>query len=198
VRAPAAQQRPVHRPHHHAGHGVRAGGRAGVLVQRRCRIAATRVHGRPARGDGHPHRRHLADDDPRLDAARPGTRRLHGGTMTTPSTAGGAPSRVSAPRGTPAGLTIDGLCKSYGSVRALDDVGFSVRPGEIFGFVGSNGAGKTTTMRIALGVLAADAGEVRIGDRPVDLDVRRTVGYMPEERGLYPKMRVGAQLSYLA
>src|SRR5699024_2559108 len=147
---------------------------------------------------GHPHRRHLADDDPRLDAARPGTRRLHGGTMTTPSTAGGAPSRVSAPRGTPAGLTIDGLCKSYGSVRALDDVGFSVRPGEIFGFVGSNGAGKTTTMRIALGVLAADAGEVRIGDRPVDLDVRRTVGYMPEERGLYPKMRVGAQLSYLA
>src|SRR5699024_5769897 len=55
-----------------------------------------------------------------------------------------------------------------------------------------------TTMRIALGVLAADAGEVRIGDRPVDLDVRRTVGYMPEERGLYPKMKVGAQLSYLA
>lgn len=95
-------------------------------------------------------------------------------------------------------LTINGVSKRYGDVVALDDVTFEVRPGELFGFVGSNGAGKTTTMRIVLGVLAADSGEVRLDSRPVDLDVRRTIGYMPEERGLYPKMKVGAQLSYLA
>ncbi|MCQ4118019.1 ABC transporter ATP-binding protein [Rhodococcus tibetensis] len=95
-------------------------------------------------------------------------------------------------------LTIDSISKRYGDVVALDDLSFDVRPGEIFGFVGSNGAGKTTTMRIALGVLSADSGEVRIGDKPIDLEVRRTIGYMPEERGLYPKMKVGAQLAYLA
>ncbi|NLU82461.1 ATP-binding cassette domain-containing protein [Rhodococcus sp. HNM0569] len=95
-------------------------------------------------------------------------------------------------------LTIDRISKRYGDVVALDDMSFDVRPGEVFGFVGSNGAGKTTTMRIVLGVLAADSGEVRLGDRAVDLDVRRTIGYMPEERGLYPKMKVGKQLSYLA
>lgn len=95
-------------------------------------------------------------------------------------------------------LSIERISKRYGEVTALDDLSFEVHPGEIFGFVGSNGAGKTTTMRIALGVLAADSGEVRLGGRPVDLDVRRTIGYMPEERGLYPKMKVGEQLSYLA
>lgn len=96
------------------------------------------------------------------------------------------------------GLEIDGVSKRYGEVTALADMTFTVAPGELFGFVGSNGAGKTTTMRIALGVLAADAGEVRLGGRPVDLEVRRRIGYMPEERGLYPKMKVGAQLAYLA
>ena len=95
-------------------------------------------------------------------------------------------------------LTIDTLSKRYGDKIALDGVSFEIRPGELFGFVGSNGAGKTTTMRIILGVLAADSGEVRIDGRPVDLEVRRTIGYMPEERGLYPKMKVGKQLSYLA
>ncbi len=95
-------------------------------------------------------------------------------------------------------LEIDGLRKRYGDTVALDGVGFTVHPGEVFGFVGSNGAGKTTTMRITLGVLSADAGEARIDGRPIDLEVRRTVGYMPEERGLYPKMKVGNQLRYLA
>ncbi|UJP39592.1 ABC transporter ATP-binding protein [Cellulomonas palmilytica] len=95
-------------------------------------------------------------------------------------------------------LTIDSLSKAYGSVQALRDMSFSVRAGEIFGFVGSNGAGKSTTMRIVLGVLAADAGEVRWDGRALDLHVRRRIGYMPEERGLYPKMRVGEHLVYLA
>jgi ABC-2 type transport system ATP-binding protein len=95
-------------------------------------------------------------------------------------------------------LEILGLSKRYGDTVALDDLSFSVRPGEVFGFVGQNGAGKTTTMRIALGVLEADSGEVRWQGRPVDADVRRRTGYMPEERGLYPKMKVHRQLTYLA
>ena len=90
------------------------------------------------------------------------------------------------------------LFKRYGDVIALDDMTFDVRAGEIFGFVGANGAGKTTTMRIALGVLAADAGEVRWDGKPLDLDTRRHIGYMPEQRGLYPRMRVTEQLIYLA
>ncbi len=94
-------------------------------------------------------------------------------------------------------LEFDDLCKSYGAVTALDHATFDVRSGEIFGFVGSNGAGKTTAMRIALGVLSADAGQVRWDGAPLDLDMRRRVGYMPEERGLYPRMKVGPQLVYL-
>ena len=68
----------------------------------------------------------------------------------------------------------------------------------MFGFVGSNGAGKTTTMRIIMGVLAADAGDVRWNGGPITLETRRRFGYMPEERGLYPKMHVLEQLVYLA
>ena len=68
----------------------------------------------------------------------------------------------------------------------------------MFGFVGSNGAGKTTTMRILLGVLIADGGNVLWDGAPIDFKTRRRIGYMPEERGLYPKMRAGEQLTYLA
>ena len=95
-------------------------------------------------------------------------------------------------------LQIDHLSKRYGPVVALDDMTFDVRAGEVFGFVGSNGAGKTTTMRIILGVLSADSGEVRWAGERIDLASRRHIGYMPEERGLYPKMKVGEQLIYLA
>ena len=98
--------------------------------------------------------------------------------------------------GTP--LIIDDLRKSYGDLRVLDGMSFTVRPGEIYGFVGANGAGKTTTMRIALGVLSTDGGEVRLGDAPLDDTSRRTIGYMPEERGLYPKEKVLDQLIYFA
>lgn len=95
-------------------------------------------------------------------------------------------------------LTMESLNKTYGDIRALRDLSMEVRAGEIVGFVGSNGAGKSTTMRIVLGVLEADSGEVRWDGRPVDLAVRRRIGYMPEERGLYPRMKVGDQLVYLA
>jgi ABC-2 type transport system ATP-binding protein len=95
-------------------------------------------------------------------------------------------------------LELDGLTRRYGDVVALDGLTFSVSPGQVFGFVGPNGAGKTTAMRIVLGVLAADAGAVRWKGRPIDEAMRARFGYMPEERGLYPKMRVEEQLAYFA
>jgi ABC-2 type transport system ATP-binding protein len=99
--------------------------------------------------------------------------------------------------GTDRSLEINGISKRYGETVALQDLGFDVRAGELFGFVGRNGAGKTTTMRIVLGVLSADAGEVRWDGVPLDFAARRRIGYMPEERGLYPKMRLIEQLAYL-
>ena len=95
-------------------------------------------------------------------------------------------------------LELDAVSRRYGEVVALDDLTLSVPNGTICGFVGPNGAGKTTAMRIVLGVLAADAGEVRWDGRPVDAATRAQFGYMPEERGLYPKMRATDQLEYLA
>lgn len=95
-------------------------------------------------------------------------------------------------------LELDGVSRAYGSRVALDGLSFTVAEGQVFGFVGPNGAGKTTAMRIILGVLRPDAGAVRWRGAPVDAATRRRFGYMPEERGLYPKMRVRAQLVYLA
>jgi ABC-2 type transport system ATP-binding protein len=95
-------------------------------------------------------------------------------------------------------LEVDGLTKRYGPTLALSNLSFSVRPGEVYGFVGANGAGKTTAMRIMLGVLVADSGQVRWQGQPVTFETRRRFGYMPEERGLYPKMRVTEHLVYLA
>jgi ABC-2 type transport system ATP-binding protein len=95
-------------------------------------------------------------------------------------------------------LELRDLARRYGDVVALDGVSFTVGEGQMFGFVGPNGAGKTTAMRIILGVLASDRGEVLFRDRVVDFATRTRFGYMPEERGLYPKMRVRDQLVYLA
>ena len=95
-------------------------------------------------------------------------------------------------------LELSGLSKRFGSLQALDDLSLSLNRGEIIGFVGSNGAGKSTTMRIVMGVLAADSGAVTWMGAPVDAAIRRTIGYMPEERGLYPRMKVAEQLVYLA
>jgi ABC-2 type transport system ATP-binding protein len=95
-------------------------------------------------------------------------------------------------------LELDHVSRRYGAVVALRDLSLTVRSGELFGFVGSNGAGKTTTMRIVIGVLAADAGQVRWNGEPIQFEMRRRFGYMPEDRGLYPKMRVLEQLVYLA
>ncbi len=95
-------------------------------------------------------------------------------------------------------LQLDGITRSFGDRRVLDDVSFTVASGRLTGFVGANGAGKTTTMRIILGVLAPEAGTVTVDGQPIDAVQRRSFGYMPEERGLYPKMKVVEQVAYLA
>jgi ABC-2 type transport system ATP-binding protein len=94
-------------------------------------------------------------------------------------------------------LVLEGLTKSYGARRALDDLSIEVPPGQVVGLLGPNGSGKTTAMRVVFGVIDADAGTVSYGGAPVTPAVRRRFGYMPEERGLYPDMRVRDQLVYL-
>ena len=94
-------------------------------------------------------------------------------------------------------LVLEGLRKSFGDVVALDGVGFRVEPGQVFGFLGPNGAGKTTTMRIVLGILRADEGSVTWADAAAGSLPRRTWGYLPEERGLYPRMTVLDQLVFV-
>jgi ABC-2 type transport system ATP-binding protein len=95
-------------------------------------------------------------------------------------------------------LEVDDLTKRYGDVVALDGASFTVAEGRIVGFLGPNGAGKTTTMRAILGLVHPDGGQIRWKGAPVGDAERMRFGYMPEERGLYPKMRVREQLIYFA
>ena len=94
-------------------------------------------------------------------------------------------------------IELNGISRSFGDRQVLDDVTFSVAGGRMTGFVGGNGAGKTTTMRIILGVLAQGSGTVTFDGQPITAGDRSRFGYMPEERGLYPKMKVAEQLVYL-
>jgi ABC-2 type transport system ATP-binding protein len=80
-------------------------------------------------------------------------------------------------------LELRGLTRRYGDLVALDDLSFTVAEGQMFGFVGPNGAGKTTAMRIVLGVLESDAGQVFWRGRPIDERTRKRTGYMPEDHG---------------
>jgi ABC-2 type transport system ATP-binding protein len=95
-------------------------------------------------------------------------------------------------------LEVRDLTKRYGDVLALDGATFNAGSGRIVGFLGPNGAGKTTTMRTIFGLVHPDRGEVRWRGRPVGPAERTRFGYMPEERGLYPRMKVGEQLVYFA
>ena len=90
------------------------------------------------------------------------------------------------------------MTKRYGTVLALDRLDLTVPAGEVFGFLGPNGAGKTTAMRTVFGIVQPDEGEVLWDGRPIARADRQRFGYMPEERGLYPRMRVREQLVYLA
>ncbi len=98
-------------------------------------------------------------------------------------------------------IRVTGLCKDYGARRAINELTFNARPGEILGFLGPNGAGKTTTMRILTGFMPPSAGTVEVGGYDVvenSLDVRRIVGYLPETVPLYNDMTVTEYLSYMA
>jgi ABC-2 type transport system ATP-binding protein len=94
-------------------------------------------------------------------------------------------------------LEVRHLTRRFGNVVAVDDIDFTVPSGTLTGFIGGNGAGKTTTMRMVMGVLSMTAGEVRWRGRPITQEDRRRFGYMPEERGLYPKQAILDQLVYL-
>jgi ABC-2 type transport system ATP-binding protein len=94
-------------------------------------------------------------------------------------------------------LQVTSISRSFGDHQVLDRLSFDVRPGRMTGFLGANGSGKTTTMRIILGVLAPHGGTVTWCGEPVSQAVRQRFGYMPEERGLYPKMKVAEQIVWL-
>ena len=94
-------------------------------------------------------------------------------------------------------LSVDAIRKRFGPVTALDGCTFTVERGRMLGFLGPNGAGKTTTMRAIFGLVELDGGAVLWDGDPIGPVERLRFGYMPEERGLYPRMRVGEQLAYL-
>ena len=95
-------------------------------------------------------------------------------------------------------IDVQNIVKAYDSVRAVDGVGFSAKPGEIFGLIGPNGAGKTTTIRMIMNILAPDSGSISIDGKPLTEADKARIGYLPEERGLYRKMKVGDMLAFLA
>ncbi len=95
-------------------------------------------------------------------------------------------------------IKVEGVSKSFDDTQAVDDVSFEVSAGRIFGLLGPNGAGKTTAIRIINHILLADSGTVTINGKNIGPETQRMIGYMPEERGLYKKMKVSEQLIYLA
>jgi ABC-2 type transport system ATP-binding protein len=97
-----------------------------------------------------------------------------------------------------AALELRNVTKFYGTFKAVDDVSFSVQPGSICGFLGPNGAGKTTTIRIILDILKPGSGSVSLLGHASALDVRHRIGYLPEEKGLYKKMKAWSVIAYFA
>jgi ABC-2 type transport system ATP-binding protein len=95
-------------------------------------------------------------------------------------------------------VSLSGLCKNFGPVRAVDEVSFEVFPGEIFGLLGPNGAGKTTTIRMMLDIFRPDCGDVRVFGGQLDEAKKHRIGYLPEERGLYKDLKLEPTLIYLA
>ncbi|RYG75778.1 ATP-binding cassette domain-containing protein [bacterium] len=113
------------------------------------------------------------------------------GTPATTTSGCAAPDMDSAVR-------LEAVCKTFGGVTAVDDLELAIPRGETCGFVGPSGAGKTTTIRLILSILFPDAGRISVLGRTSALDAKDRIGYLPEERGVYRRMRVGAFLSYIA
>ena len=97
-----------------------------------------------------------------------------------------------------AALEVRNLTKFYGNFKAVDDVSFSLPAGSIYGFLGPNGAGKTTTIRIILDIIKPSHGSLRVLGKATALEVRHRIGYLPEEKGLYKKMKTWAIIAYFA
>jgi ABC-2 type transport system ATP-binding protein len=95
-------------------------------------------------------------------------------------------------------LTLDGVTKSYGDFTAVSDLSLQVRPGRVFGLIGPNGAGKTTTIRMIVNITVPDSGRIELFGQPMTTALQDRIGYLPEERGLYKKMKVGEQLRFFA
>lgn len=95
-------------------------------------------------------------------------------------------------------LTIENVVKTYANVRAVDGLSFETRQGEIFGLIGPNGAGKSTTIRMVMNIIAPDSGVIHFDGKPLTEAYKSRIGYLPEERGLYGKAKVGEVLEYLA
>jgi ABC-2 type transport system ATP-binding protein len=95
-------------------------------------------------------------------------------------------------------LVLDHVSKSFGEFRAVSDLSLQVRPGRVFGLIGPNGAGKTTTIRMIVNITAPDSGRIELFGQTMNTALQDRIGYLPEERGLYKKMKVGEQLRFFA
>jgi ABC-2 type transport system ATP-binding protein len=93
-------------------------------------------------------------------------------------------------------LRLNQVTKSYDDFVAVNEISFDVRAGRIFGLLGPNGAGKTTTIRMIVGILAPDSGTIELFGQPLTRESQNRIGYLPEERGLYKKMKIGEQLRF--
>ncbi|HEY2492286.1 MAG TPA: ABC transporter ATP-binding protein [Paenibacillus sp.] len=95
-------------------------------------------------------------------------------------------------------LKLEHVVKQYGDKTAVNQLSLKVEEGEIYGLLGANGAGKTTTMRMVLGLIYPDGGEISYNGKPHSAELQQIMGYLPEERGLYPKVKISDQIIYLA
>ncbi|HEU4435954.1 MAG TPA: ATP-binding cassette domain-containing protein, partial [candidate division Zixibacteria bacterium] len=93
-------------------------------------------------------------------------------------------------------LKIDSICKSFGSFKAVDTLSLEVPASSVYGILGPNGAGKTTTIRMILNIIIPDSGKIEIGGQPFSEKLKKQVGYLPEERGIFKKMKILDLLSY--
>jgi len=95
-------------------------------------------------------------------------------------------------------LILDDVSKSFGDFKAVSNLSLSVKPGRVFGLIGPNGAGKTTTIRMIVNITVPDSGRIQLLGQPMSTALQDRIGYLPEERGLYKKMKVGEQLRFFA
>ena len=95
-------------------------------------------------------------------------------------------------------IRVSNVTKCFGEFTAVDDLSFDILPGRVFGFLGPNGAGKTTTIRMIVGITAPDSGTIEVFGESMSYKLQGRIGYLPEERGLYKKMKIADQLRYFA